>query len=314
MDENRETPDPRRKGWTLAHEGRYQEAVDLLERAGDTDPSDNELWNLLGKAYYHLGRKREAKACWRRVLSQDPGDAVAYSCLHRASTLDWRIVFAGLLGILCGAGFIALCRDRSTPPKGMEAATPAASQVNVSERRQVAKSTPTSFPVSTAVPAAEPTSVPTSKPMVSPAASLTSVPTTMPVPAPSATPVPASEKDISSLYEEAIQAFREEDLEGCKERLSQLEAMALPLELRDNVLFWQGECLYVEKRYEEAKGYFERVLKETPDGSKALEAELLVAFCQIKTGPEDQARQVLEEALEREDVPERLKEAARRAL
>jgi len=303
MAEGETTQDRHSQGWALAHEGRYEEAVSLLQEAADSKPNDVDLWNLLGKTYYHLGRKKEAKHCWRRVLDQDPGDAVAYSCLHRAEAKNWKVVGAGLLGLLCGAGLVFFpCRvDRVEPGQEPGHATAPTAVPTV---------LPTAAPtaVSKAVPTVPPTAVPTLK------KASTALPSPPPTPTAVSTPVGPAEPDAASLYGEAIQAFREQDLERCKELLSRLEDMELHMELRDNVLFWRGECLYVEKRYEEAKAYFERVLEETPGGSKALEAELLVAFCQMKTGPVEEAREVLEDSLEREDVPERLKDAARRAL
>jgi len=296
VSEEQASQDSRLKGWTLAYEGQHEAAVALLREAAGKDPLDHEILNLLGKSYYHLGRKREASACWRQVLSQDPGNAVAYSCLHQATSWLGRYILAGFLagwiGVMLGGWFVYHLTFQEIS-KISETPDLLFSSVESSVGTE-AIFTPTVSPL----------------PMVSP------------TPMWKATPVEPKqvaqeEKGIEDpfvIYREALAAFHQYDVDRCKEILSRLEAMDLPLELKDNVLFWQGECLYVQGRYERARQYFERVLRETPQGSKALEAELMIAFCQAKTGPVEEAYEVLRASLERDDVPERLKDAARRCL
>ncbi|MGA9825253.1 MAG: tetratricopeptide repeat protein, partial [Methylocystis sp.] len=63
-------------GWAYFRLGRYDEAVNELEKAIDLKPSDPVINDHLGDAYWHVGRKLEAQFQWNhaRDLGADPED------------------------------------------------------------------------------------------------------------------------------------------------------------------------------------------------------------------------------------------------
>ena len=64
-------------GWVLLRQGDVHQAVRLLERAAELEPSDPTITGHLGDAYWDAGRHIEAADQWRRalVLNPDPDDA-----------------------------------------------------------------------------------------------------------------------------------------------------------------------------------------------------------------------------------------------
>ena len=56
-------------GWVLFKLGRYEEAVEHLERAAELMPIDPVVNDHLGDSYWAVGRRTEAQFMWRRALS-----------------------------------------------------------------------------------------------------------------------------------------------------------------------------------------------------------------------------------------------------
>lgn len=59
-------------GWVLYRLGEYDAAVDLLERAVALEPGDPVINDHLGDAYWVVGRRKESRFQWNRVLSLNP--------------------------------------------------------------------------------------------------------------------------------------------------------------------------------------------------------------------------------------------------
>ncbi len=59
-------------GWGLYRLGRYEEAVEHMERAAELLPVDPIVNDHLGDVYWAVGRKVEARFQWQRALSFDP--------------------------------------------------------------------------------------------------------------------------------------------------------------------------------------------------------------------------------------------------
>lgn len=59
-------------GWGLYRLGRYEEAVEHMERAAELLPVDPIVNDHLGDVYWAVGRKVEARFQWNRALSFDP--------------------------------------------------------------------------------------------------------------------------------------------------------------------------------------------------------------------------------------------------
>ena len=58
--------------WGLFRLGRYDEAVEPMEKASLLEPVDPVVTDHLGDVYWAVGRAREAEFQWRRALSFDP--------------------------------------------------------------------------------------------------------------------------------------------------------------------------------------------------------------------------------------------------
>jgi len=86
--------------WALFRLGRYEEAVEPMERAALLEPVDPVVTDHLGDVYWAVGRKLEARFQWHRALSFD-------AC-HR--TTGGRVSSSGFAGGLCGGGGCGLCR------------------------------------------------------------------------------------------------------------------------------------------------------------------------------------------------------------
>ncbi|MBU9699062.1 tetratricopeptide repeat protein [Rhodobacteraceae bacterium HSP-20] len=63
--------------WALFRLGRYQEAVEPMERASLLEPVDPVVTDHLGDVYWAVGRKLEARFQWHRALSFDPEEKEA---------------------------------------------------------------------------------------------------------------------------------------------------------------------------------------------------------------------------------------------
>ena len=68
-------------GACLKELSRFEEAIEVLERAVDADPNDIVNHNLLGFCHYKVGRHAEAVACFRRCVEIDPGSGIDWANL-----------------------------------------------------------------------------------------------------------------------------------------------------------------------------------------------------------------------------------------
>lgn len=59
-------------GWAQFRQGQYDMAVETLEGAVSKQPANAEIVDHLGDAYWQVGRRREARWQWNRVLTLDP--------------------------------------------------------------------------------------------------------------------------------------------------------------------------------------------------------------------------------------------------
>jgi tol-pal system protein YbgF len=116
---------------------------------------------------------------------------------------------------------------------------------------------------------------------------------------PSAAPAPSSSKNPLSIYKAALADYRSgsyaQALSGFK---AFLKADPNPNYL-DNGLYWIGECHYGLSDYQEAIGYFNRVLREQPDGNKVPDAILKMSLAYQRMGQVDRTRDLLEKLTDR---------------
>lgn len=69
-------------GWARYRQGRYEQAVGILEGAVDGEPANAVINDHLGDAYWQVGRRREAVFQWNRVLTLEP-DAELRAAVER---------------------------------------------------------------------------------------------------------------------------------------------------------------------------------------------------------------------------------------
>ncbi len=58
----------------LIEQKRYDDALDKLMHAGDVDPTSNEVYRLMGRAYHAKGQAEEAVTSYRRAIELDEKD------------------------------------------------------------------------------------------------------------------------------------------------------------------------------------------------------------------------------------------------
>lgn len=80
--------------WALFRLGRYDEALPHMERAVELEPTDPILNDHLGDVYWAVGRDREARFQWRRALSFGPSDDMDTDLVRRKLDLGLDAVRA----------------------------------------------------------------------------------------------------------------------------------------------------------------------------------------------------------------------------
>lgn len=113
--------------------------------------------------------------------------------------------------------------------------------------------------------------VPTS-PLATPAAAAVPVSATV-----SASPTSTAATGLA-LYRSALDQFNQGDYTASLQSLNAFLESRPEADYMDNALFWIGECYYGMGRYNEALGYFQRVVSEYPDGNKVPDSLLKVAL------------------------------------
>lgn len=109
---------------------------------------------------------------------------------------------------------------------------------------------------------------------------------------------PSSTADLMDLYQEALGLFHEREYQRSLDVMRRFSESNPPASHRDNALYWIGECYYGMGQYEEALGYFQRVVREFSRGNKAADSMLKVALTLERLGRADEARDVLEALVE----------------
>jgi ribosomal protein S12 methylthiotransferase accessory factor len=66
-------------GQAFKDQGRFAEAVQVLEQGAQQDPERTDLYNLMGFCHYKLKDHRKAIECFRQALRLDPSSAIDYA-------------------------------------------------------------------------------------------------------------------------------------------------------------------------------------------------------------------------------------------
>jgi tol-pal system protein YbgF len=99
----------------------------------------------------------------------------------------------------------------------------------------------------------------------------------------------------SDPYLEAMDLVRRRDFAAALEKLEVFLAERPGDARATRALFWRGEVLFAQKRYELALSAFEGALSREPRGEKAADALLKIGLCHRRLGQPDKARAALEQ-------------------
>jgi tol-pal system protein YbgF len=94
----------------------------------------------------------------------------------------------------------------------------------------------------------------------------------------SAAAPPAAVAGDRDSYQSALDKLKGRDYPGAEKALLDMIARYPGSPLADNAQYWLGETYYVEKRYADALGAFQRLIKEHPDSRKVPDALLKAGY------------------------------------
>lgn len=106
---------------------------------------------------------------------------------------------------------------------------------------------------------------------------------------------PPSQRDALGTYKDALAEYRGGNY---REALGGFEAFLASRpqpDYLDNALYWIGECHFGLGQYDDAVSYFQRVMKEQPDGNKVPDAMLKMSLAFDRVGRGAEATKLLEE-------------------
>ncbi|MBI5183070.1 MAG: tetratricopeptide repeat protein [Nitrospinae bacterium] len=126
---------------------------------------------------------------------------------------------------------------------------------------------------------------------------------TYPIPLETMIPV-NKEREIQKGYARALNFFNDKRYEDSLELLQSLSIEDSPEDLRDNIIFWIGDCYYKLKRYNEAIGEFYRIIEEYPHSSKVIEAKEKIGFSYYMMDADDRALKIFKEILNKTPPPD----------
>lgn len=101
-------------------------------------------------------------------------------------------------------------------------------------------------------------------------------------------------KDALTLYKESLSHYRSGQYQAAYEGFEAFLARSPSQDYVDNALYWLGECQFGLENFEGAVGYFQRLLRETPDGNKVPDAMLKMSLAYERQGRVDSAKETLE--------------------
>jgi len=252
-------------GLQYAKEEKWDEAIEVLNRAIIENPEHVLSYNILGKAYMKVGKIDAARKCWHTALRLDRHNATARQLLVAAgrepifSRLEallksvpireilWPVIAAVLLVALIVSNTAWLSHVRSLRA---EPENPGAEQ-NIPQNPPVEEA-------QTIEPAN-----------------------------------PETDVDIEKIYNQGFEACQSGQYDQAIEKFRQVLAYPPAHELKDNAQYWLAECYYAQGEFARATTEFEKVKQYFPKASKVFDAELKIAYTYYKLGRIESARHKL---------------------
>ncbi len=122
----------------------------------------------------------------------------------------------------------------------------------------------------------------------------------------------SANRSAIDVYKNAIALYRQGDYSGAYGEFERYLSMGPPRDYLDNAYYWLGECSYGQGQFQQAISFFDRVLKEVPEGNKVPDAMLKAALAYSKLGKADKARSLLDALINTYPTTNAAKIASRR--
>lgn len=106
---------------------------------------------------------------------------------------------------------------------------------------------------------------------------------------------PPKRKDALGTYKDALAEYRGGNYQEALGGFEAFLASKPQPDYLDNALYWIGECHFGLGAYDDAVTYFQRVMKEQPDGNKVPDAMLKMSLAYDRVGRGDEATRLLED-------------------
>lgn len=100
------------------------------------------------------------------------------------------------------------------------------------------------------------------------------------------------------LYKRALGRYRTGEYAAAQGDFEAYLKTNPPRDYLDNAYYWLGECSFGVGQYERAIGYFNRVIKEIPEGNKVPDSMLKASMAYVRTGKRASAKDTLYNLLE----------------
>lgn len=307
----------------------FDEAIPLLERSIEADPSRVESYNVLGKVFFYMGQTSKARKQWKAAIELDPFNPTALACLNASGPARWlyKAMLSTLLVLLTVVlvwAFRSTRRYNQTVQMGSSIASSLVGDHSLAsgERPSIADSVHSAQTDTSSVRSFSQDLVQASEhPSKQGDAAHTTQTDTLSVRSPSGqsdripvqpvlesgqplsshreqTP-PSGETPIQTVqqvkqrYNAAMSAYQQKQFDRAIKEFKAILSVPFSHTLKDNAQYWIGECYYDQGEYERALTEFEQVPLLYPEGNKALHAQIKMVYCYARLGQHEQARALL---------------------
>ncbi len=109
---------------------------------------------------------------------------------------------------------------------------------------------------------------------------------------------PMAERTAMEIYKSGLALYRAGDYAAALSEFESYLEKGPSQDYLDNAYYWLGESSFGLGQYQKAIGYFDRVIKEIPEGNKVPDSMLKASLAYAKIGQSDQAKSILYNLLE----------------
>ena len=127
---------------------------------------------------------------------------------------------------------------------------------------------------------------------------------TSPIPLETMIPVKKKGREVQKGYARALHLFNDKRYKDSLDLLQSLIIEDSPEDLRDNIIFWIGDCYYELKKYDAALVKFYKVIEEYPHGNKVIDAKEMIGLSYYIMGENEIALKIFKELLNENPPPD----------